>query len=55
MDYLSPDPILEPIWCAGTANPLSRGSILLQRTAAGEAFLREVKTILAEADREITP
>jgi len=33
-------------------DPLDRRSVLVQRTAAGMAFLREVRTILAQAGHE---
>ena len=36
-------------------DPLDRRSVLVQRTAAGMAFLREVRTILAQARHEREP
>ena len=43
------------IWCAGRADPLDRRSVLVQRTATGMAFLRDIKTILAKAGQNGEP
>ena len=36
-------------------DPLDRRSVLVQRTAAGMAYLREIRTILAQAGQEGEP
>src|SRR6476659_5703164 len=36
-------------------DPLDRRSVLVQRTATGMAFLREVRTILARAGQDVEP
>jgi DNA-binding MarR family transcriptional regulator len=36
-------------------DPLDRRSVLVQRTAAGMAYLREVRTILAKAGQDSEP
>ena len=36
-------------------DPLDRRSVLVQRTAAGMAYLREIRTILAKAGPDVEP